>query len=410
MDESLELARLAALHSYQLLDRPRPAVLDNLTGLAAALFDTPMSAVSLIDRDRQWFAGKTGLAGDQMSRAVSFCAHTLPDQSLVVVPDARRDDRFAEFPTVLGAPHVRFYAGAPIVDEDGYALGAVCVIDDRPRDTTDRLLDQLTALAGQAAGHFALIRSRLLLAGLGDELARAEQREEDLVATISHELRTPVASIQGYLELVADDPALADRFAEPIRRNGDRLVAMVDHLLAGTRPVPTLPAPVRAPVDLRAVAEAAIRGCTDLAASRDVPIVLDAPVAVPADADAVRLADATGQLVRNAVLFSPPGATVTVRVQRCDDGRPQLRVLDHGAGIPAGEAPYLFDRFSRGRHARDYAVPGVGLGLSIARQWVEAHGGELCYEPAPGGGSIFVLTLPRSTEERSDRTVTLRAG
>ncbi|WP_035855886.1 sensor histidine kinase [Cryptosporangium arvum] len=402
MDSDAEEARLAALRSYQVLDRPRPATLDALTGLAAVLFETPLSAVSLIDRDRQWFAGSTGLADRQTPLSVSFCVHTLTDKQLLVVPDARLDHRFSAYPNVREGPRIRFYAGAPIVDEDGFALGALCVVDDRPRDPSDRLLDQLTALAGQAAGHLALIRSRLRLADLGDELARAEQREEDLVASITHELRTPVTSIQGYLELLADsgDPGLAAEFMEPIQRNGDRLVAVVNHLIAGTRSDATALPVVLAPMDLGAIADAATRACASLAEAHGVTLRLTDGEPVPLEADAALLTRAVEQLVRNAVLFTPPGGHVTVDVP----GGPVagVTVTDDGVGVPPDELPYVFDRFYRGRYAREQAVPGVGLGLALARQLVGAHGGEL-HLTSSGGVTTAGLVLPAATPDGSRR-------
>ncbi|MER7008247.1 GAF domain-containing sensor histidine kinase [Dactylosporangium sp. NPDC000555] len=389
-----EEARLSALHSYGVLDTPRPAELDDLTRLAASVFGTPMSAVSLIDRDRQWFAGKTGIAEDQTPLDVSFCAHTIPDRRPLVVPDARTDGRFRSYANVTADPHIRFYAGAPLIDDDGFALGAMCVIDDRPGDLGPRQHEALGTLSRQATGHLSLMRGRLMLAELGDELARATQREEDLIATISHELRTPVTAIQGYLELLADDERLAgyDRLVEPIHRNSQRLVGMVDHLLDGTRPANAPLALHRTPVELHMVLAAAVRSCVPAAESRGVEVVVEpATQASVVSADAARLTQAVQQLVRNAILFTPPGGTVTVRAGYTP--APSIEVADTGVGIPADELPHVFQRFFRGRHARHQAVPGVGLGLHIAQEAAAAHGGRVTLS-STGRGTTARLTLP----------------
>jgi signal transduction histidine kinase len=388
-----EQARLAALRSYEVLDRPRPPALDDLTRLAASMFDTPMAAVSLVDRDRQWFAGSHGLADEQTPLDVSFCKHVVPTGMPLIVPDATRDSRFADLPNVVGKPNVRFYAGAPIVDEDGHTLGAMCVIDDRPRRVDDTQVRNLVTFAGQAAVHLTSIRNRLRMADLGDELARTSQREDDLVATITHELRTPVASIQGYLEILGDQEDLAPyrKLIEPIHRNGERLVSMVDHLLAGTRPEEApLPAPV-SPVELDTVVAAAITGCRPLIALRadTVRVRCDAPVRVRADL--TRLAHAITQLLRNALLFTPADRPITITTG--SSPRPFVEVADAGVGIPADELPYVFERFYRGRQAREQAVPGVGLGLTIARNIVEAHAGTVTVDSSPNGVTARV-TLP----------------
>ncbi|MBO3736980.1 GAF domain-containing sensor histidine kinase [Actinoplanes sp. NEAU-H7] len=384
---------MAALRSYGVLDRPRPAVLDDLTRLAASMFDTPMAAVSLVDRDRQWFAGSVGLADEQTSLDLSFCKHVIPARTPLVVPNATLDPRFADVPIVTGAPNIRFYAGAPIIDEDGHALGVMCVIDDKPRVIHDRQVRDLVTFAGQAAVHLTSIRDRIRMADLGDELSRVVQREDDLVAAISHELRTPVASIQGYLEILGDQDELAAyrRLIEPIHRNGERLVRMVDHLLAGTRPGEApLPPPVGR-VELDTVVQAALQSCRSLITLRAEPPRLQPGAAVPVRADLPRLADAITQVLRNALLFTPADREITVRTGTTP--QPYVEVADTGVGIPEHELPYVFDRFYRGRHARDQAVPGVGLGLTIARNIVESHRGTLTVTGTPSG-TVVRITLP----------------
>ncbi|MFI1987760.1 ATP-binding protein [Actinoplanes sp. NPDC020271] len=392
-DEVDDEARLAALRTYQVLDQPRPPVLDELTRLAATMFDTPMAAVSLVDRDRQWFAGNVGLADKETPLDVSFCATLVPSRKPLIVPDATRHPRFSAYRNVLEAPNIRFYAGAPLIDEDGYVLGAMCVIDEEPRDVADRQIDALTTFAGQASQHLAAIRSRLRMAELGDHLARAAQREDDLVATITHELRTPVASIQGYLELLSENDDLEPyrRLVEPIHRNGQRLVAMVDHILAGTRPADVpLPAPI-GPVDLNTVVAAALTSCRALAALRAEPIDVRPGPPVPVRADLARLAHAVEQLLRNAMLFTPADRPIIVRITGTP--QPTVEIVDRGVGIPEDELPYVFDRFYRGRHAREQAVPGVGLGLTIARSTLAAHLGSL-EVTGDRNGTTARVTLP----------------
>ena len=127
-----EEARLAALRSYQILDTPAEERYDRIVRMAARLFGSPIALISLVDGDRQWFKASVGLEARQTPRAISFCAHAIEQDGVFVVPDAAADPRFAENPLVTGAPHVAFYAGAPLVTTDGHALGTVCVIDHQP--------------------------------------------------------------------------------------------------------------------------------------------------------------------------------------------------------------------------------------------------------------------------------------
>ncbi|WP_328469643.1 GAF domain-containing sensor histidine kinase [Actinoplanes sp. NBC_00393] len=387
MSATGEDARLAALDSYQLLDGPRPLVLDELTRLASSVLETPMSAVNLIGRDRQWHAGSSGILPGEVPLELSLCARLVGTREPLVVEDTHDHPEYRDWEPV------RFYAGAPVIDEDGHVLGTLCVLDDRPRTFTGRQLDMLVMMAGQAAGHLAAIRARRLLAEVGDELSRAISREEDFVATVSHELRTPVTTIQGYLELLVDNEELTPyrKLIDPIQRNGERLVAMVDHLLAGTRPAGTPLPLLRARTDLVSVAEAAVAACRHQATQRDVRVEIrpgDGAALVPGDF--TRLSQAAEQLVRNGVLFSPAGSTVTVRI-----AAGALEVTDTGAGIPVDELAHVSERFYRGRFAREQAVPGVGLGLSIADRIVRAHDGALAVTSAgPGAGTVARMTLP----------------
>jgi len=127
-----EPSRLATLHRYSILDSLSEPEFDDASALAALICGTPVSLVSLIDQDRQWFKAKVGIDISETPRSQSFCAHTLADSRTLIVPDAQQDNRFADNPLVLGDPNIRFYAGAPIVAPNGHVLGTVCVLDTQP--------------------------------------------------------------------------------------------------------------------------------------------------------------------------------------------------------------------------------------------------------------------------------------
>ena len=128
-----EPKRLKVLWDYEVLDTVPEEIFDDLTELAALICGAPISLVSLVDEDRQWFKSKFGISVSETSRDVSFCAHALSGQGLLIVPDATRDRRFSSNPLVVSDPKIRFYAGAPLVTPDGYVLGTLCVLDTKPR-------------------------------------------------------------------------------------------------------------------------------------------------------------------------------------------------------------------------------------------------------------------------------------
>src|SRR5262249_26588066 len=142
-----EAERLAALRALEILDTPPEEGFDELTALAASICRTPIAVISLIDEDRQWFKSRTGLALCETHREFSFCTQTILQPDLLVAPDAWADERFAHNPLVTSAPGIRFYAGAPLVTPEGHALGALCVIDHRPRELDAEQLHALRTLS-----------------------------------------------------------------------------------------------------------------------------------------------------------------------------------------------------------------------------------------------------------------------
>ncbi len=128
-----EQERLALLHQLLLLDTPPEERLDKIVAFASSEFNVPICLVSLVDSKRQWFKARTGIDACETPRDISFCAHALHSDRILMVPDALLDPRFHDNPLVAGPPHIRFYAGAPLACRDGLVIGTLCLIDTVPR-------------------------------------------------------------------------------------------------------------------------------------------------------------------------------------------------------------------------------------------------------------------------------------
>ena len=168
-----EVERLAALRRYDVLDTADEQEYDDLTTMAAAICDVPISVISLIDENRQWFKSRHGIAATETPREDAFCAHAIlrPDE-IMEVRDSALDRRFAGNPLVTGGPKIRFYAGAPLLSADGAAIGTICVIDQKPRELTELQKKGLAALSRRVVAQFEMrqVMAQLELQSMSDGL------------------------------------------------------------------------------------------------------------------------------------------------------------------------------------------------------------------------------------------------
>lgn len=197
--------RLSALRACRLLDTSFEPAYDELTELATQLFGVPIALVSLVDAERQWFKSCIGFAVRETPRSVAFCAHAiLRPSELFVVEDAEQDPRFRDNPLVVGGPRIRFYAGAPLLDSEGRALGTLCIADRKPRRLAPEQLEWLGTLARQASRSIDQRRSAL-------ELAEAMERNAELQLVTLRERQRILAAIDADVRdcAAADDAVLS---------------------------------------------------------------------------------------------------------------------------------------------------------------------------------------------------------
>ncbi|TAE61023.1 MAG: diguanylate cyclase [Nostocales cyanobacterium] len=212
---SNEIARLSKLKEYQILDTPSDTNFDNLTRLLARLCETPIAFISVIDEGRQWFKSKQGLTINETPREIAFCAHTICQHDLLIVNDALVDPRFSENPLVTSHPKLRFYAGAPLVTSEGFALGTLCVADYVPRELTPEQQETIKILAVQVMTTLEFYRNQMerlelinnsyqpekinqIQAKLTKTLTLYQQKEKELVERVNlAQLSSNIANILG---------------------------------------------------------------------------------------------------------------------------------------------------------------------------------------------------------------------
>ncbi|PYU72074.1 MAG: hypothetical protein DMG49_08260 [Acidobacteria bacterium] len=177
-----EAARIAALEKYAILDTDPEQSFDDFTLLAAFVCRTPIALISLVDEDRQWFKSRVGMDASETSRDIAFCSTAILQSDVFVVPDALMDERFRDNPLVASDPHIRFYAGAPLINEDGYALGTLCVVDRSPRELAPEQREALKALSRLVLAQLEFRRNLILLKeALTDRTKEEHERQRELI-------------------------------------------------------------------------------------------------------------------------------------------------------------------------------------------------------------------------------------
>jgi GAF domain-containing protein len=177
-----DAARVAALEKYAILDTEPEQAFDDLTLLASHVCKTPIALISLVDEDRQWFKSKVGLSVSETPREIAFCSTAIQQSDVMIVPDTLLDDRFRNNPLVVSDPRIRFYAGAPLINEEGYALGTLCVVDRAPRELVPEQKEALQALSRLVLAQLEFRRNLALLKeALTDRTQAEHERERELV-------------------------------------------------------------------------------------------------------------------------------------------------------------------------------------------------------------------------------------
>lgn len=394
---SNESERLRELMRYEVLHTQYEEDFDDIVRLASSICETPISTITLIAQNQQWFKAHIGVPHRDGDRDTSFCGHAIMGTDLMVVPDALQDERFADNPLVQHDPSIRFYAGCPLISANGFPLGTLCVIDRIPRQLNPTQEMSLKVLSGQVVKLFEL---RLRNREIESQRARLEEFgtvQNKIISIISHDVRGPLASLKSLLELVRSDqvsPEDAKNLFGILDKQLDGTMGMLTNLVEWGGLLMRKPALDIGTVDLHNLVEHKI-----------IPIL--APFADPKKnqirslirpglrvrGDEYALRFILRNILSNANKYTSEGI-IQLSATEKPDGIIQLQISDNGCGMDETQLKNLF-QWDQKRKSREgtHREKGSGLGLILAREFAESMRVTIEATSNPGEGTIFTLIL-----------------
>ncbi|MCG8494178.1 MAG: response regulator [Sneathiellales bacterium] len=412
-----EQERLSSLESYNILDTSAEDAFDRVTRIVAKTIDVPISLVSLVDRERQWFKSRHGLDASETPREVAFCAHVILGKEVFVVEDSFEDERFFDNPLATDAPNVRFYAGAPLVTAEGYGLGTLCAIDTQPRTLSEDHARLLQDLASLVVDEFEL-RKAVAKAEqnavdqmvLRTKAETAERSKSQFLASMSHEIRTPLNAVIGLTDLTLQTD-LSDQQRKnliQVSASGNHLLGVINDILDFSKLDVGKMSIEQVEFDLDSVLQNACTILGGKAEENNNELIFNSHPNVPEIliGDPLRLGQILINLVSNAIKFTFDGSVIVDIKCEEEEKQPWLvvEVKDTGIGITEVQMSKLFKAFSQVDDSTTRAYGGTGLGLSICKSLTDAMGGKISAISQPGKGSTFRFQIPlQSKEPRRER-------
>jgi signal transduction histidine kinase len=398
-----EKKRIKALYNYEILDTEAEKAFDDLTLLASEICETPIALISLIDPKRQWFKSTVGLDALETERDIAFCAHAIHQHDVFEVPNALEDERFFDNPLVTGAPNIRFYAGAPLITPEGFAIGTLCAISDKPKKLNNHQLKSLEILGREVITQMEL-RKKVA------ELKKANDFTNDFLSNMSHEIRTPLNAINGFSELLSKRCSniklpldIQDYIAE-IDFSAKHLLSIVNSVLDLSKIESGKVELVQSWFLGRHFLKQTINMMDVQASQKSIKLqlVIDDNVPNYFYFDEVKLSQILINLINNGIKFSHHNTSITLTVNHTKNDI-VFNVNDQGIGISNENQKKLFNKYQQVGENKN--VEGTGLGLSITKSLVELMEGKIHLMSEENVGTNVVLTLPQPMHQPSDYEV-----
>lgn len=398
-----EEERLVALFRQEILDSPEETEFNEIVELAAQIFGSKISLISLVDDHRQWFKAKVGLEATETPKDIAFCAHAIHGDDIFEIPDATQDPRFVDNPLVTSGPNIRFYAGQPIHASDGNKLGTLCLIDDTPRQLTEDQRRILRTLARQVERQLHLRlqlrqqkKALQLIKTQSDSLVALNQIKDQLLSVLSHDLRSPLVMLEGMMDLFeakALEPQevleLMPEVQHKVRQTKMQLAQVLDWSQKQVLRQSLKMEPFAAGTILNQV----LPWVKDVAEKKQVILMtqIESHLIFEGDLELVNLV--LRNLLANAIKYSKRNDNVILFMQRNGDWG-TIGVRDTGAGMKPETLTKLRSRHYQMSTPGTSNELGTGLGLLLCQTYLQQMGTSLDIDSTWKQGSTFSFQLP----------------
>ncbi len=390
-----EKERLEALQSYKILDTLPESSFDSITSIAAFICNTPISLVSLIDKDRQWFKSNKGLGVSETPREQAFCAHAINNpKEIMIVEDSLKDERFANNPLVQGEPHIRFYAGAPLVTKEGFPLGTLCIIDSVPRHLDEFQLKALSDLASQVMVQFQLRKQLIEMEELKLRLEKQFYEAERFAHLVSHDIKAPLRGIAALATYTLEEAGneLSDEVSDylnQIQERAHKTIGLVEGILKHTLST-------NYEVNLEWInARLLLRDVAELSAvPADIAFTSETTI-TEVYSDRVILIQILINLLNNAVKYGgSPNPKIQIRIKQTLNEW-KIEVKDNGPGVSPEHQVRIFEMFQTLGKTDRFGNKGSGIGLSTVKSLVQLLHGSIELKSGVHKGCLFTVAIPR---------------
>ncbi len=395
--------RIGALADYQILDTAPEEEYDEITRLAAAICQSPIALITFVDKSRQVFKSHFGFSEESKERLHGFCSTAInTTEDYFIIPDTSKDERFFDHPMVLGDPHIGFYAAVPLINEQAYVLGTLCVMDNKPKTLSTHQLESLRILGHQVM-HLLELRKKneqlqelIDLHKLNNSLSKSNKDLNDFAYLAAHDMQEPLRTISGFSDLLGKQydgvfDEKANLYFNFIKDGAKRMSKMISDLLEYSK----LDGETKVikPVNIDQLLGTVVRDLNSRIkythADINIP-VFD----ITLNTNPHLLYRLFLNLISNALKFVTPNRKPSVSISVSEkENHWEFSVSDNGIGIPADRLDKLFRMFSR-LHKQDYE--GTGLGLAASKKIAEQLKGTIWVSSEETVGSTFFFTIAKA--------------